>query len=166
MSRHIKFRDPEIHQRKSFSLICVRQASDRSSEIAWILLDSLQWDPCYQQVFAELPQHKVSKTKLFAMVAGSTRHSCFFTSMGDLLTLCPSVFYVPEEDKPHWLFPWLKELAQPGTKLGRMLKACHSSQVKRTKLRVTKSLSIDATAQGIIRGRSISWLQRCLVNLP
>ena len=39
----------ESAQRK-FALICVRQAAGRSSEVAWVLLESLQWDPLFQQV--------------------------------------------------------------------------------------------------------------------
>ena len=72
--------------------------------------------------------------------------------MGDLLTLNTKQFHVPPDEEPHWLFPWLKSLERPGTKIGRMLKACQPVQTDRTKLRVVKSLPVDATAQGIRKG--------------
>ena len=138
--------------RKKFSILATRQSSGRSSEISWVLLQSLKWDPCFKQVIAKLPQVKVSKAKLFPFVAGTNRHCCFFTCMGDLLTLNTKKFHVPPDQEPHWLFPWLKSLERPGTKIGRMLKACQPVQTDRTKLRVVKSLPVDATAQGIRKG--------------
>ena len=57
--------------RKKFSILTTRQSSGRSSEISWVLLESLKWDPCFKQVTAELLQVKVSKTKLFPFVAGT-----------------------------------------------------------------------------------------------
>ena len=46
------------------------------------------------QVFAELPQLKVSKRKLIALVASPDRHLCFFVALGDLLTLSPETFWL------------------------------------------------------------------------
>ena len=50
------------------------------------------------------------------------------------------------------LLPWLKDTERPGTKIGRMLKACQEAQSSRSKLRPVKSLPKDSTAQGIRRG--------------
>ena len=78
----------------------------------------------------------------------------FSTAMGDLLTQNTKQFHVPSNNETHWLFPWLKSTSPGyvGTKIGRMLKACHSTQHERTKLRVTKSLTSDVTTQGIRKG--------------
>ena len=43
----------ESAQRK-FTLICSRQAAGRSSEVTWILFESLQWDPSFQQMLCSV----------------------------------------------------------------------------------------------------------------
>ena len=44
------------------------------------------------QVFADLPQAKVSKTKLFALVASEDRHLCFFTAFARRSDIVVGIF--------------------------------------------------------------------------
>ena len=92
-----------------------------------------------------------SRTKLFAMVASADRNQCFFVGLGDLVTLDPTCFFVPENEgfSLKWFLPWLRSVTDPGSKIGRTLKACQKQQTSRSKLKHVETLPVETTAQGI-----------------
>ena len=76
-------------------------------------LDEMDWDPFFKQVMVTVPQSKVHRVKIIAFAAGSNRHNCIFTSMGD--------FFATNENRPicsthtpTWLMPDLQKTNSPG----------------------------------------------------
>ena len=67
-----------------------------------------------------MPQHKPSKLKLAAFVAGATRHECFFTDLGDYLTMVHRRAH--QDGDVSWLIPELQDTGSPGSKLGAWMK--------------------------------------------
>jgi hypothetical protein len=99
---------------RSCVVVCVRQTTGRSSEVAWMTLDYLEWDPLFKCTFSMLPQSKVSETKLTCFVAGASRHECFYVALGDMLTLDVDP-HLYEDDAASWMFRSLQKIKQPGT---------------------------------------------------
>ncbi|MGB1605732.1 MAG: hypothetical protein ACPIOQ_74070 [Promethearchaeia archaeon] len=61
------------------------QAAGRASEISWITLAGLRWDPEFKCLLCTVPQSKTAKLKMVALVAGKDRGSDFFLDFGDFL---------------------------------------------------------------------------------
>jgi hypothetical protein len=64
---------------------------------------------------------KTTKCKLVAMLAGVSRHCCFFTLFGDFLTLVTRSPHDP--DTAAWFLPELRQREKPGTVIGTYIKA-------------------------------------------
>ena len=114
--------DAESAERK-FQTICLRLTAGRSSEAAWLLWDTMDWDAEFDCIFAELPQSKVSEVKLVAFMAGNTAESCFYACLGDYLVMCGGRRHIYEEGEPEWVFPELQAAKSPGSVLGAYMKA-------------------------------------------
>lgn len=69
--------------RRSFSLVCHRQSSGRSAELANVSQDNMEYDPHYKCVIAEWLQPKTSKPKTVAFLAGYCCDLCFFKTWAD-----------------------------------------------------------------------------------
>ena len=87
------------------------------------------------QVFADLPQVKVSKTKLFALVASEDRHLCFFTALGDVLTLSSKSFYETETAGAthHWcvvVTAMVEKCGSTGYKIGSVSESVSTEKYK------------------------------------
>jgi hypothetical protein len=93
----------------------------------------------------------VSKIKQVVFVAGSNRHVCYFTALGDHLCLNKSLLY--DENKTTYLHPVLKTTSYSGSKLGTFIKALiPGSGTKKYRGFAVESLPSDATAAGFRPG--------------
>ena len=73
-----------------------------------------------------MPQSKTSKPKLCALIAGASRHSCWFAALAQSLTLNRIPVYEPA--KSAWIFPKLQQGKYHGTVLGSYIKALQPAQ--------------------------------------
>ena len=100
------------------------QASGRSAEPAGMHWDAVEYDHYFKCAFFEVPQTKVAKLKLIALVAGVDRHSCWLLDMGDfLITAPPLTDRKYQFDEACWMFPSLHTVSNPGEKIGSYIKA-------------------------------------------
>jgi len=118
LKAYAKKGDKEAAER-SFAIITAHQAAGRVSEALLTPLENLEYDSFFTCVFVQI---FIPETKLAAFVAGRDRYCCFFTSLGDDLTLNhrPSV---QEEGGTHWLLPKLHENNAPANTIGSYMKA-------------------------------------------
>jgi len=132
--------------------------------LGWILLDDVEWDPHYGQVFVELPQNKVSKIKLVAFVVGVDRHTCFFTALGDVLTLTPHAFRRRSVDDVLYLHQILSDNKKKGGKLGTFIKQLIPSETSTGRYAkwAVKSLPRDTAAGGFRPGA----INECCSSIP
>jgi len=87
----------------------------------------MTWDSAWMSSYfntlnVEVPQSKTSKTKVWSMIAGRSRHLCAILAMGDhfIMQSVPPMYYAGQVT---WIFPDLIQLKCPGTKIGDYLKA-------------------------------------------
>ena len=74
----------------------------------------MDYDTYFKQIFASVPQSKVSKMKLVGLAEGFDRHSSWFLGFGDYL---PSVQRPPyDENTPQWLIPELSYHISPDSR--------------------------------------------------
>ena len=67
----------------------------------------MEWDEEFECIFVEVPQGKTSKSKLIALMAGESRHFCWYLHFGDFLALDDN--RRPYDDSaPTWLIQQLR----------------------------------------------------------
>ena len=137
---------------RAFVVVCLFMTAGRSSEVAWMTWDAMMFCFFFLCTFSSLPQAKVclrgdhaisfriyrvitvarrnprcfmvqvSETKVTCFVSGTSRHDCWYLTLGDYLALNAdrTVF---EEDAPQWVFPHLQDNKYPGTVISSYIKA-------------------------------------------
>jgi hypothetical protein len=92
--------------------------------------DGLQYDPSQQCIYQQVPQVKVIKPKLVALVVGAHRNLDMFAAIGDYMMLRGRDGWSKDPDAPNWLYPSLvmKNPAQAVTNLVKALVAKPSGE--------------------------------------
>lgn len=98
----------------------------RSSEVAALRIERLEWNPQFKCVIGKNYQSKTSKDKAVMFVAGRTPCRCFFTALGDFLTV--TNYQRNDVGLATFLLPHFRDTTQPGSKLTRYITdLCHNS---------------------------------------
>ena len=92
----------------------------RASEGAWLSWNGLTWDAHFNCLVVEVPQSKVAKEKLVALVPGASRHDDWFLAFGDYMVVVHDAVYDP--DGHNFLIPEIARLQRPGSTLGDWLR--------------------------------------------
>ena len=146
--------------RRRSALATAMMSCGRSGETAWLHLDSLECDPYMNAVYASCMQSKTSKTKVIALVCGSSRNYCWFDALGARMAMCPPE-QQHDQDQADWLHPELQDVKQPNTKLGTYLKHLRPGAAGTYAKYAVKDLPPTATAGGI-RAGCITCLSQCM----
>ncbi len=112
--------DAQVRCFQSLLIVPLCLNDDIFHQIAWIVIENMEYDPFFQQVFADMPQSKTSKTKIAVFGAGADSYSCWYVAFGDHLTLMRRPVY--DEDSPNWFFPSLRGSQSPGQTVGSFIK--------------------------------------------
>jgi hypothetical protein len=57
---------------RKFTMTTLQRSVGRTGEVAWITWDGMEWDPCFQCVFVEVPESKNSTMKFIPFSAGKS----------------------------------------------------------------------------------------------
>lgn len=107
---------------RAFATELLRMTAGRSSEAAYAMWTTMEWDAFFSCAYFGAPQTKVSEIKLACLVAGASRHECPLTILGDYIALNPDRDLHIEGDEL-WLVPELQSVKSPGEKIGDFMRA-------------------------------------------
>jgi len=118
---YAKKNDGEAARRK-LVLATLQRSAGRSSEVAWITWDGLEWDRHFTCLKMEVPMLKTAKVNIIVVCAGKDRHSDWFASLGDFLTVSANrTMY--DDSAATWLFPFLHGSSTPASIITSYVKA-------------------------------------------
>jgi hypothetical protein len=101
--------------KRSFAVTCLWSGAVRSGEVGCLCWESMVWDSLNLCVFVEWFQHKTSKAKTVAFLAGANRDICWFLRLADYLVLQGDQRQIFESGSIAWVFQDMQMRKSPGT---------------------------------------------------
>lgn len=103
------------------SIMTLWRAAGRASETAGVHVEALKNELFFEANFLDIGQTKTKKAKKVVFLPGIDRYSDWNVLFGDHLAMRAQKAYV--EGIPDYLFPSLKSVKYPGTKIGEFMRA-------------------------------------------